>query len=68
MAKKKPSSLKGVYGRRLLNFARELGYEIVGGRGSHVVVRARGRRVSLWPPRSRQDFQRQAARLEKGDA
>lgn len=53
------------HGRRLSNLARELGYEIVGGRGSHVVVSRGEHRITLWPPRSRQDFDRQAAKLEK---
>lgn len=68
MSKKPPSSsvtLKGRHGRRLSNLARELGFEIVGGRGSHVVVSNGARRVALWPPRSRQDFERQASKLEK---
>lgn len=70
MAKKQPSqsvTLKGRYGRRLSNLARELGYEIVGGRGSHIVVSCGARRVSLWPPRSRVDFERQASKLERTD-
>lgn len=68
MAKKQPSqsvSLKGSNGRRLSNLARELGYEIVGGRGSHIVVSRGERRITLWPPRSRLDYERQAARLDQ---
>lgn len=70
MAKGQPResvTLKGRDGRRLTNLARKLGYQIVGGRGSHLVVSRGKRRITLWPPYGRHSYESQAKRLERDD-